>query len=57
MSKAKQFLELQDKVNNEIDTFGQATIKSVEELDALGKSLTWEEIDEVCELALKLKID
>jgi hypothetical protein len=52
MSKAKQFLELQDKVNNEIDTFGQATIKSVEELDALGESLTWEEIDEVCELAL-----
>ena len=56
MSKAKQFLELQDKVNNEIDTFGQATTKSVEELDALGKSLTHEEIDEVCELALKLKI-
>jgi hypothetical protein len=56
MSKAKQFLELQDKVNNEIDTFGQATTKSVEELDALGKSLTHKEIDEVCELALKLKM-
>lgn len=53
MSKAKQFLELQDKVNNEIDTFGQATTESVEELEALSKSLTWEEIDEVCELALK----
>jgi len=49
MSRAKQFIELQAKVNKEIDTLGQATTTSVNELEWLGDSLTPEEINEVCE--------
>lgn len=50
MTKAERFLALQDKVNNEIDELGQATTESVNELEALGDSLTIEEIDEVCKI-------
>lgn len=51
MSKAKQFLQLQAKVNQEIDTLGQATEKSVKELEELGDNLTPKEVEEVCEMA------
>lgn len=49
MNKAEQFLQLQAKVNQEIDTLGQATSASVNELETLGDDLTPQEIEEVCE--------
>lgn len=51
MSKAQVFLDLQAKVNQEIDELGQATDDSVNQLDSLSNELTDQEIDEVCEKA------
>ena len=47
MSRAKEFLDLQNKINNDIDTKGSTTAELADELDKLTKSLTDEEIDEV----------
>jgi ClpP class serine protease len=51
MSKAQVFLDLQAKVNQEIDELGQATNESANQLESLSNELTDEEIDEVCEKA------
>jgi hypothetical protein len=50
MSKAQQFLDLQAKVNQEIDELGQATNESANQLESLSNELTDQEIDEVIEL-------
>ena len=51
MSKAQVFLDLQAKVNQEIDELGQATNESANQLESLSNELTDQEIDEVCEKA------
>ena len=53
MSRAKQFIELQDKANQELDQLGQVSIRTAIELELLGDSLTADEIHEVCQLADK----
>jgi uncharacterized protein YoxC len=53
MSKAKEFLDLQNKINNDIDTKGSTTAELADELDKLTKSLTDEEIDEVLGMVAK----
>lgn len=50
MTKAKQFIALQDKANKELDQLGQVTTETANELEKLGDSLNAEEIDEVCKL-------
>ena len=47
MSKALEFIELQNLVNQEIETNGEATKESADKLETLGDSLTDKEIDEV----------
>lgn len=53
MSRAKEFIELQNKANQELYEFGIISIQTADELDMLGDSLTADEIDEVCELAIE----
>lgn len=53
MSRATQFIQLQNEVNRQIDNDGQASEHSVNQLSALGDSLSPQEIDEVCRLAKK----
>jgi hypothetical protein len=47
--KVKQFIELQEQVNIQIDITGQAEAKLADELEQLGDQLTNAEINEVCE--------
>jgi hypothetical protein len=47
MTKVDRFIHLQDKANTEIDQLGQATDETVDELEAVGDSLTPKEMDEV----------
>jgi hypothetical protein len=49
----KRFLELQEKVNNQIDEQGQAESKLVDELEKIGDDLSYEEQDMVCSEYLK----
>ena len=37
MSRAKQFIELQDKANQELDQLGQVSTKTANELELLGE--------------------
>jgi uncharacterized protein YoxC len=53
MSRAKEFLDLQNKINNDIDTKGSTTAELADELDKLTKSLTDKEIDEVLGMVAK----
>ena len=46
-SNTQRFIILQNRVNNQIDTLGQADHCLVDELDRLGDQLTAEEIDAV----------
>jgi len=46
--RAKQFIELQTKINEQIDTVGEADIQLAGELEILGDSLTNDEINQVC---------
>lgn len=50
MNKAQQFLDLQAKVNQEIDELGQATDESINELEAFSDKLDDEDMYEVIEL-------
>lgn len=50
----KRFLELQEKVNNQIDEQGQAESKLVDELEKIGDNLSEQEISMVCELGKHL---
>ena len=45
--RVKQFIDLQNKVNEQIDQHGEADIQLVGELDVLGDSLTGNEINEL----------
>lgn len=47
--RVKQFIELQTKINNQIDTIGEADIQLAGELEILGDQLTNNEINQVCE--------
>ena len=47
MSKALEFIELQNLVNQEIDEKGQASQELADKLEVLGDSLTEQEQDEV----------
>lgn len=47
MTNIQKFIELQDKANNDIDTLGQTTQETADELEAIGDALTYEEIEEV----------
>ena len=49
--RAKQFIELQAKINDQIDTVGKADIQLAGELEILGDMLTNDEINQVCEWA------
>lgn len=50
IQKVKKFIELQERVNREIDTYGQASWTNVEMLEEIGDSLSHEEIEKVTEL-------
>jgi hypothetical protein len=50
IQKVRKFIELQERVNLEIDTYGQASTSSVDMLEEIGDSLTPEEIDEMMNL-------
>jgi translation initiation factor 2B subunit (eIF-2B alpha/beta/delta family) len=47
MSRAQQFIQLQQKANQEIDEQGQTSIETFTELETLADSLTLAEIEEV----------
>lgn len=49
MNKVEQFIQLQNEINNDIDTKGETTLEKADALDALAYSLSDEEIDELCE--------
>jgi uncharacterized protein YoxC len=49
MNKVEQFIQLQNEINNDIDTKGQTTSEKADALDTLGDSLSDVEIDELCE--------
>lgn len=53
IQKVKKFIELQERVNREIDTYGQASWANVEMLEEIGDSLSYEEIEKVTELIKK----
>ncbi len=42
-----KFIELQDRVNREIEDFGEATMESCNELERIGGQLTRDEISEM----------
>jgi len=48
-NNAQRFIDLQNQVNNQIDTLGQADYLLANELDRLGDQLTIEEIDSITE--------
>jgi hypothetical protein len=50
IQKVKKFIELQERVNREIDIYGQASQLSCDMLEELGDSLTYEEIQKVTSL-------
>lgn len=50
IQKVKKFIELQERVNREIDTYGEASDSSCNMLEELGDSLTYEEIEKVISL-------
>lgn len=50
IQKIKKFIELQERVNREIDNYGEASQLSCDMLEELGDSLTYEEIQKVTSL-------
>lgn len=50
IQKVKKFIELQERVNREIDTYGEASLSSCNMLEEIGDSLSHEEIEEMIKL-------
>jgi hypothetical protein len=50
IQKVKRFIELQERVNREIDTYGQASSANCDMLEEIGDSLSYEEIKEMIKL-------
>ena len=48
--KIQKFIDLQDKANRMIDTYGQCDDETFTELERVGDLLTTAEIDEVCRI-------
>jgi hypothetical protein len=49
MNKVEQFIQLQNEVNNDIDTKGQTTPEKANQLEELGDSMSDDELTELCE--------
>ena len=50
IQKVEKFIELQERVNREIDLYGQASISSCDMLMEIGDDLSSEEIEKVLQL-------
>jgi hypothetical protein len=53
IQKVERFIELQERINREIDLYGQASISSCNMLMEIGDSLSSEEIEKVLQLITK----
>ena len=49
IQKVERFIELQERVNCQIDLYGEASLSDCDMLMEVGDSLTYEEIDKVLE--------
>jgi hypothetical protein len=49
-AKIQKFIDLQDRANRMIDTYGQCDDETCVELERIGDSLTSDEVDEVCRI-------
>ena len=50
IQKVEKFIELQERVNREIDLYGEASISSCDMLMEIGDDLSSEEIEKVLQL-------
>ena len=53
IQKVEKFIELQERVNREIDLYGEASISSCDMLMEIGDDLSSEEIERVLQLITK----
>ena len=53
IQKVERFIELQERVNREIDLYGQASISTCNMLMEIGDSLSHEEVEKVLQLITK----
>jgi hypothetical protein len=53
IQKVKRFIELQERANREIDTYGETSMSTMEMLEEIGDSLTPEEIEETIKMYSK----
>ena len=53
IQKVKRFIELQERANREIDTYGETSTSTMEMLEEIGDSLTPEEIKETIKMYSK----
>jgi hypothetical protein len=53
IQKVERFIELQERVNREIDLYGEASISSCDMLMEIGDSLSHEEVEKVVQLITK----
>ncbi len=55
LENVNRFVKLQTTINNQIDQYGEAELKLVEELEILGDKLTTEEIAIVSNYMLEIE--
>jgi len=53
IQKVRKFIELQERANREIDTYGKTSMSTMEMLEEIGDSLTPEEIEETIKMYSK----
>jgi hypothetical protein len=53
IQKVERFIELQERINREIDLYGQASISTCNMLMEIGDSLSSEEVEKVLQLITK----
>lgn len=53
IQKVERYIELQERVNREIDLYGEASISSCDMLMEIGDDLSSEEIEKVLQLITK----
>jgi hypothetical protein len=53
IQKVRKFIELQERANREIDTYGKTSMSTMEMLEEIADSLTPEEIEETIKMYSK----